>query len=250
MFWSLYKKYFSVDVSYEDGAATSCKDLLIIPSSSTLERMKNHQLGYRSYEGGVLVYFQGTQDDSDPGKIVPHFEPEEGSSLYFKLYFNDPSRISRLEFFPDASNVQYGFPQLYVGERKDPSVNTVDLDYQKIALRPAVFSFQVKDSYCGLSSADEASWKLKNEKKVVVLEGSSKKDSNGFFNCSIDMCGEPSGLYSLEIGSSSTDFFIDTAGEFQGCTAVIKILKNNLLPYENNWSDTNYVKFLKTIIKK
>ncbi|HNW98469.1 MAG TPA: hypothetical protein PKK00_08685 [Bacteroidales bacterium] len=250
MLWSLYKKYFSVDINYEQDSSTSNKDVMIIPSASTLVLMKNHDLGYHSYEGGILVYFQGSQDESDAGKIVPQFVLDDNQALYFKLYFNSSALLNNLNFFPDTSDVQYSFPQIYLGEKKDSTSTSVELIYQKIILKPVIFSVNVKDTDCGLSSADEASWKIKNQDGNIISENISKKNDDDYFNCSIDLSNQQSGVYTLEIGSFITNYFIDTTSEFNGCTALIKILKNSFLPFDTNWLDTNYIKFTKTINKK
>lgn len=249
MRWSLYKKYFSVDVNYQSGTATNNAGLMIIPSASTLQVMKGHNLGYHCYEGGILVHFQGAQDDTDPKKIIPENIIDDNQALFFKLYFDNTALLKELNFFPDPANIKYGFPLIYLGE-KTGSSSAVELKYQGVIIKPAVCSFQVKDSDCGLASKDEANFNIKDQKGNSVYTNTSKKDDDGYFTCSIDMRNQQIGFYTLQIGSSSTNFFADTSDEFQGCIAVIKILK---LPFDTDWTianSNNYVKFSKTINKK
>ena len=250
MFLTLYKKYFSVEVNYEVDSTTSSEGMMIIPSTSTLKLMNNHNLGYKSYEGGVLVYFQGDEDKTDASKIIPQYILDDNQSLYFKLYLNNVSLINNLNIFPDISSVQYGFPQIYVGEKPDKLTNPVTLEYQKIILKPVIFSFQIKDTDCGLSSIDEASWEIKNHDGISISENIAIKDNDGNFNCSVDLSNHQADIYSIKIGSTTINFFIDTLNEYKDCMAVLKISKNSFLPFENNWFDTNYVKFTKKITKK
>ena len=247
MFLSLYKKYFSVEVNYQIDSTTSSEGLMIIPSPSTLDLMNNHNIGYKSYDGGVLLYFQGKQDETDTAKIIPQYILDDNQYLFFKLYLSDVSLLNSLNYFPDSSNIQFGFPQIYVGKRPDNTTNLVSLEYQKISLKPVIFSFQIKDTDCGLSSVDEASWEIKNNKGISISENIAIKNNNGFFNCSVDLSNQQPDIYSFIIGSSTTTYFVDTFNEFKDCMAVIQISKNSFLSFDTNWLDTDYVKFTNTI---
>jgi len=250
MFLALYKKYFSIEVNYEVDSSTSSEDIMVVPSPSTLKLMNIHNLGYKSYEGGILIYFQGTQDDADASKIIPQYILDENQALYFKLYFNNISLINNLNIFPDTSCIQYGFPQIYIGEKPDNITNPVTLEYQKIILKPVIFSLKIKDADCDLGSVGEASWKIKNSDGNIISESIAKKDDDGNFNCSIDLSNQQPDIYTIVIGSLTTNIFVDTFNEFKDCTAVIQISKNSFLPFDTNWLDTTYAKFTKTITKK
>jgi len=247
---SLYKKYFSIEVNYETAFTTTNEDLLIVPSSSTLKILNDYNLGYRNEDGKILIFFQGLQDETDATKINPLYILDDNQSLYFKLYFTNPSLINNLNFFPDTSSMQYGFPQLYLGEKEDTLSVPVNLEYQKNKIYPGIFLLRIKDNDCGLTADSETTWQIKNTDDNIIYEELIKKDDNAYFNCSVNLCAQLPEFYSLAIGSSVIEFFADTLNEFQGCTAAIIILKNNFLPFDSDWSDTNYVKFSKTITKK
>ena len=249
MYLALYKKYFSVEVNYQVDSSTSAEGLMIIPSSSTLDLMNNHNLGYKSFDGSVLLYFQGTPDQTDSSKIIPQYILDDNQSLFFKLYLSDVSLLNSLNLFPDSSNISFGFPQIYIGKKPDSTTNTVTLEYQKISLKPVIFSFRIKDTDCGLISVDEASWEIKNNDGVLISENIAIKDNEGNFNCSVNLSNQQPDIYSFIIGSSTTIYFVDTYNEFKDCIAVIQISKNSFLSFDNNWLDTNYVKFTNTIIQ-
>lgn len=250
MIWSLYKKYFSVDIDYEtDESVLSNNNILLLPSSSTINLLNNHQMGYRTYEGGILIFFQGSEDKTYPGKIIPQYTINNDQSLYFKLYFTDSSLVSQLNMVPDTSTIPKEFPQFYLGERKDSS-SSVDLTFQNIRIVPAVFSYPVKDTDCGLTGSNKTYWTIKDQNGAIIQESVSNKTDNGLFECSVQLTNQQTGIYTLEIGSHHVSFLVDTIGEFQGCTAVIRIVKNSFLPFEINWLDTNYIKFSKTFTKK
>jgi len=250
MIWSLYKKYFSVDIDYEtDESVLSSNNILLLPSSSTINLLNNHQMGYRTYDGGILIFFQGTENKTDSGKIIPQYTINNDESLYFKLYFTDSSLVSKLNMFPETSTIPQEFPHVYLGERKDSS-STIELTYQNNKIVPAIFSYPVKDTDCGLTASTKTNWVIKNQHGSIIQETDTNKTETGIFECSVQLTNQPIGMYTLEIGSHHVSFLVDTTGEFQGCTAIIRIIKNSFLPFETNWLNTNYIKFSKTYTKK
>ena len=254
MKWSLYKKYFFVDFCYQKGAATGTTNLMVIPAASTIDLMRNCHLGYHTYEGGILVYFEGTKDENNNEKIVPCFMSESPLALFFKLYITDLALKKSLDFFPDADHEKYGFPLLFLGQKNDASPGTTTLAYQPVVYKPARFYYRVNAGEAGIPANYRACCDVKDVSGKTVYKSNAAKAITGILDFWIDLSALPPDLYSLTAGSKTVTFFADTGSEFQDCCAVVKIVKNEFLPFNTQWKkveeETDYLKFSKTIYQK
>ncbi|HOV10203.1 MAG TPA: hypothetical protein PLT47_03815 [Bacteroidales bacterium] len=254
MRWSLYKKFFSVDFCYQKNSATGSTNLMVIPAASTIDLMRNCHLGYRTYEGGILVHFEGTQDQNDSEMIIPCFVSEGPLALFFKFFITDPVLKKNLNFFPDAGHEKYGFPLLFLGQKNDASMVSTMLAYQPVEYKPARFYHHIKAVEASLPANCGACCEVKDVFGKTVYKSAVTKTITGDFDFWIDLSALPPDMYSLTAGSKNVTFFVDTGSEFQDCCAVVKIIKNEFLPFNTHWNKvdegTDYLKFSKTIYQK